>query len=126
MSFDRAQNPGQNPAQPGAGETLCPLAELADPGAKGFHYRVGDAIFAGFIVRQGERVHGYVDSCPHAGWPLSSGGDRFLTREGDRILCAGHGAVFRIDDGAVLFGPCDRGLTPWPVEVGSDGMVRTS
>jgi nitrite reductase/ring-hydroxylating ferredoxin subunit len=28
-------------------------------------------VFAGFVVRKGEGVVGYVDSCPHAGWPLA-------------------------------------------------------
>ncbi len=115
-----------NRAQPAPGVKLCRLSDLADPGAKGFDFRVDDQMFCGFVVRKGRRVFGYVDSCPHAGWPLGLGEDRYLTREGDRIFCAGHGAAFRIDDGGLLFGPCDRGLTPWPVKVGFDGVVRTA
>jgi nitrite reductase/ring-hydroxylating ferredoxin subunit len=114
-----------NPAQPPAGTVLCRLDALADPGAKGFDFREGEAVFMGFLVRRGGLVFGYVDSCPHAGWPLSAAPDRYLTREGDRIFCAGHGAQFRIDDGACLFGPATYALTPWPVEVGMDGVVRT-
>jgi nitrite reductase/ring-hydroxylating ferredoxin subunit len=114
-----------NPAQPPAGTVLCRLDEIADPGAKGFDFRVGDAMFMGFIVRMGDRAIGYVDSCPHAGWPLASDPDRYLTRQNDRILCSGHGASFRIDDGACLFGPCaGMSLTPWPVEVDMQGVVR--
>jgi nitrite reductase/ring-hydroxylating ferredoxin subunit len=116
-----------NPAQPEPGTVLCWLDEIADPGAKGFDYRVGEAMFAGFVVRQGQRAIGYVDSCPHAGWPLSASPDRYLTREGDRIFCSGHGAQFAIDDGACLFGPCaGMALTPWLVEVDADGVVRTA
>ena len=107
-----------NPARPGAGLRLCALAELSDPGARGFRFRQAQFLFAGFLVRQGAAVRGYVDSCPHAGWPLSVMDDRYLTREGDRILCAAHGALFAPLDGACLAGPCagDK-LTPWPVAV---------
>ena len=116
-----------NPARPRAGVTLCALAELPERGAKGFRFRVDRFLFAGFVVRQGAEVRGYVDSCPHAGWPLASEPDRYLTRQGDRILCTGHGASFRIEDGACLFGPCPgMSLTPWPVEVNMQGVVLTA
>jgi nitrite reductase/ring-hydroxylating ferredoxin subunit len=106
-----------NPARPAAGVTLCALAELADPGARGFRFRVERAMFAGFVVREGATVRGWVDSCPHNNWPLSVMDDRYLTREGDRIICAAHGALFRLD-GLCVAGPCaDDRLTPWPVAV---------
>jgi nitrite reductase/ring-hydroxylating ferredoxin subunit len=112
-----------NPAQPKPGEVLCPLDEIPSPGAKGFRYREDEAMFAGFVVRKSDLVVGYVDSCPHAGWPLAGFAGRFLTRENDLILCGGHAALFRIEDGVCVAGPCpgDR-LTPWPVEV-RDGQI---
>ena len=107
-----------NPARPPAGVRLCALAELADPGAKGFRFRNDRSLFAGFVVRQGAEVRGYVDSCPHNGWPLSVMDDRYLTAQGDRIICAAHGAVFRPLDGICVGGPCaDDRLSPWPVAV---------
>lgn len=116
-----------NPARPPQGAALCPLTEIPDPGARGFDFRSGEAVFAGFVVRKAGLVRGYVDICPHAGWPLAVLPDRYLTREGDRIFCGGHGALFRIEDGLCTSGPCegDR-LEPWPVAVDADGMVRTA
>ncbi len=115
-----------NPARPGPGVALCRLDEIADPGARGFDFRAGDQTFMGFVVRLGERAVGYIDSCPHAGWPLAIG-DRYLTRDARYILCAGHGAAFTPDTGACVFGPCaGEHLPPWPVEVGMDGVVRTA
>jgi nitrite reductase/ring-hydroxylating ferredoxin subunit len=110
-------------ARPPAGVVLCRLDEIADPGAKGFRFREGEAEFAGFVVRWGGGVIGYVDSCPHAGWPLALF-DRYLTREKDLILCAGHGALFRPGDGECVAGPCagDR-LSPWPVVVDGEVLV---
>ena len=110
-------------AAPAPGVRLCARADLADPGAKGFSFRDGDHRFGGFLVRRGEAVVGYVDDCPHAGWPLTALPDRYLTREKDLILCSGHGALFRIEDGVCVAGPCaGRALTPWPVRV-ADGDV---
>lgn len=106
-----------NPARPVAGVRLCALSEIADPGGKGFRFRADGRIFAGFIVRNGEVLASYVDSCPHAGWPLATFDDRYLTRDGRHILCTGHGGLFTLDgEGAAT--PClGTRLTPWPVEV---------
>lgn len=105
---------------------LCALAEIADPGAKGLVFRAGDALFLGFVVRVGDTVFGYVDRCPHAGFPLANLEGRYLTREGDLILCAAHAALFRRGDGVCIAGPCaGRALSPWPVRV-ADGMVLTA
>ncbi len=112
-----------NPAQPPAGTRLCALAEIGDPGAKGFVFREGEALFHGFVVRKAGRVRGFIDHCPHAGFPLAITPDRYLTREGDLILCSAHGALFRIEDGVCLAGPCaGRSLAPWLVAE-QDGAV---
>lgn len=79
-------------------------------------------MFHGFVVRSLGRLRGYADRCPHAGSPLAMFDDRYLTREGDLILCASHGALFRIEDGLCLAGPCaGLALRDWPVRIeGSD------
>jgi nitrite reductase/ring-hydroxylating ferredoxin subunit len=113
-----------NPARPGPGARLCALADIADPGARGFTFRDGEALFAGFVVRQAGEVRGYEDHCPHAGMPLALMPDRYLTREGDLILCASHGALFRPTDGQCIGGPCaGKALTAWPVRLTGDDLV---
>jgi nitrite reductase/ring-hydroxylating ferredoxin subunit len=112
---------------PAPGTPLCAFADLGDPSAKGFQFRAGEALFNGFVVRKGGRVFGYLDRCPHAGWPLAFAPDNYLTREGDLILCAGHGALFRLEDGLCVGGPCSgKRLSPWPVEIDDGGLVRTA
>ncbi len=107
-----------NPARPVAGTRLCALEDIDEPGAKGFRYRVGDSLFHGFVLRSGGRVRGYIDRCPHAGLPLAMVPDRYLTREADLVLCSAHGALFRIEDGLCLAGPCaGRTLEAWAVAV---------
>ncbi len=116
----------ENPARPPYGAAICALDEVPDKGAKGFVFRERDALFAGFILREGANVTGYVDQCPHAGWPMASGPGRYLTRDRKLILCAGHGALFQKTDGLCISGPCyGEHLTPWPVEV-IRGVVRAA
>ena len=84
---------------------LCRLEELPDGGTRGFPPAPGG--FAGlFALRRGDRVQVWVNSCPHLGTPLDWAPDRFLTHDGARIMCATHGAEFRLDDGLCLRGPC--------------------
>jgi nitrite reductase/ring-hydroxylating ferredoxin subunit len=85
---------------------ICPLHELADPGAKGFTMGSGDWPLRGFVVRQGACVRAYVNHCPHAGFPLNWTPDRFLAPEAPLILCAMHGALFEIETGLCISGPC--------------------
>jgi nitrite reductase/ring-hydroxylating ferredoxin subunit len=115
-----------NPAQPAPDTRLCALDEIRDPGAKGFFFRAGEQIFMGFVVRRGDEVRGFLDRCPHTGTPLAAAPDRYLTREGDLIVCSTHGAMFRPSDGLCLAGPCEsRSLWSWPVRLVGD-EVRTA
>lgn len=105
---------------------LCPLDLLEDPGSRNFVLQIGEAYFHGFVVRRGDEVHGYVDRCPHQGLPLSHKLDGYLTEKRDLIACSWHGALFRLDDGACVGGPCSGArLTPWPVRV-EDGWIKTA
>jgi len=115
-----------NPAAPPPGTRLCDLSELPEAGARRFDFRSDEDMFSAFVVRKGDQVVGYVDYCPHNGWPLAAVEDRYLTKEKDLILCAAHGALFRIEDGFCIAGPCaDASLIPWPVKV-EGGAVFTA
>jgi nitrite reductase/ring-hydroxylating ferredoxin subunit len=99
------------------------LSDLPDPGSRGFIYREGEALFLGFVVRCGDTVRGYVDRCPHAGMPLALLPGRYLTREGDLLVCSSHGALFRPEDGLCVGGPCaGKSLLPWPVTVDHEAV----
>ena len=105
-----------------ARRVLCRLDELDDPGAKGFEDVAGEPPF--FVVRRGGRVFGYRNRCPHYGAPLDWRPDAFLSLERDLILCSMHGALFGIEDGVCVRGPCP-GLALEPVAVDvADGEVR--
>ena len=105
---------------------LCPVEEIAEPGARGFVLQIGEAFFHGFVVRKDGAVAGYVDRCPHQGFPLAIELDRYLTPDGSMILCGWHCGVFEPLTGKGVGGPPAGGrLTPWPVVV-ADGVIRTA
>ena len=109
-----------------AGVALCRLDDIADGTARNFVLQMRAGRFHGFVVRQGGAVHGYVDRCPHTGVPLARTLDDYLAPSGDLIACTWHGALFRIDDGLCVGGPCTgQRLIAWPVAV-EDGMIRTA
>jgi len=97
---------------------LCRLDELADPGALGFVCGEDAARRSVFVVRKGGRVYGYANVCPHAGAPLDWMPGVFLDEEGKFLCCGSHGALFGIEDGLCVAGPC-RGarLTALRIEV---------
>jgi len=102
---------------------ICRLDELDDLACREFEFGDGDWPMAGFVVRQGDVVHAYENRCPHAGHPLNWSPGRFLTPDRSALICASHGAMFGIDSGDCLAGPCNgRGLRRLGCEV-RDGVV---
>lgn len=102
---------------------LCALDQLADPGAHGFSLGAGDWPLSGFVIRRGMLVRAFVNRCPHAGHPLNWLPHQFLAPGDAAIVCASHGALFDLDGGVCLAGPCaGRGLRELPISV-RDGYV---
>jgi nitrite reductase/ring-hydroxylating ferredoxin subunit len=105
---------------------LCALDVIGAESARNFVLQIGDAFFHGFVVRRGDQVFGYVDRCPHQGLPLTQKLDDYLTPDQTLIHCAWHGALFRVEDGRCIGGPCmGARLSPWPVKV-ENGIIRTA
>ena len=95
---------------------LCALADLPDPGGRAFSWGEVAWPLEFFVVRKGHNAYAYVNRCPHAGHELNWQPDRFLTSEGDLILCQSHGARFTISEGLCILGPCP-GASLIPVEL---------
>lgn len=68
----------------------------------------------------------YVDSCPHyrGGTPMAWRTDAYLNAEGTHLTCYAHGALFEIETGACVSGPClGRKLTRVPLQEEPDGSL---
>lgn len=107
------------------GGFLCHLTEIPDGTARGFDWdRGGERPVPILVFRRGEQVYGYRNACPHIGVPLEMDPDRFMNREGTHLQCSTHGALFRVDDGMCVEGPCvGRPLRPVPLVVDGEGRV---
>ena len=72
-----------------------------------------------FAVRQGNSIFAYWNLCPHRNSPLNWVPNQFLDTENQLIQCALHGALFEIDSGLCIAGPCS-GDSLQPVELGCE------
>ena len=103
---------------------LCRLGEIAEPGSKGISLGQGASRREIFLVRHGGEVRGYENSCPHTGGMLDWVPDQFLSYDRKHILCATHGALFRINDGHCLHGPCvGRSLSAVAIRLEGDKIL---
>lgn len=84
---------------------LCPVSELAEGQARGFDPLGNgrDSIFA--VLHQGD-VRLYRNSCPHLDVRLEYRKDRFMSADGQLIICYAHGAQFLPESGLCIYGPC--------------------
>lgn len=85
---------------------LCELSDIEDGDSAGFVIETPDGKRSVIAVRQAETVYAYVNSCPHIGAPLDFMPGKFLNRNKTHIMCSTHGALFKIDDGLCVAGPC--------------------
>lgn len=58
------------------------------------------------VVRKNTEIFVYRNHCPHRGSRLEWQPDRFLDSSGELIQCKTHGALFIIETGACIAGPC--------------------
>ena len=102
---------------------ICRLAEIPDPGTRGFSLPGAQFPDEYFLVHWYGAVYAYRNVCPHAGRFLNWKPDAFLTRDLTLIMCAGHGALFEPPTGLCVAGACvGSALTALPAVV-EDGQV---
>ena len=76
------------------------------------------------IHRVGNRIDAWLNVCPHQGRRLDYVPGKFLV-ERDRLVCAAHGARFRLADGRCVSGPClGASLRRVAVEAADGGRLR--
>jgi nitrite reductase/ring-hydroxylating ferredoxin subunit len=106
-----------------SGTRLCRLDDLAEGAPRGFELGDDTDRLDVVVLRQGERIIAYRNECPHAGSPLDLMPDQFLSADGRHLQCHTHGALFRIEDGMCIAGPClGRALAPVALRI-EDGAL---
>lgn len=81
---------------------LCCVEDVPELEARGFI--VGDRKL--FAVKKKGSIFVYENSCPHVGIRLEYSENEFLDYDKNFIICAGHGALFSIETGYCVAGPC--------------------
>ena len=112
----------------GVTKALCKINDIPEGGA----IEVGvvderDAVRDSLLLtRQGSDVRAYRNICPHAGRRLDWAPNQFLIEDG-YVICTAHGAMFRLNSGECVSGPCrGTGLTAVPIESIGDEVVLRS
>ena len=101
---------------------LCAPESLTEGQSRGFLLG-GIKLFA---VRKDGQVHAYLNNCPHRNVPLEWQADQFLDSSRSLIQCATHGALFLIDSGECVTGPCEgQSLTTLPCREDAQGLWVT-
>lgn len=88
---------------------LCDLDDVEDGGSAGYVLDRDDRKVGVMVIRRGAAVYAYRNACPHIGTPLDFVPGQFLDVTRTHILCSTHGALFRIEDGYCISGPCAGG-----------------
>ncbi|MBK8906904.1 MAG: Rieske 2Fe-2S domain-containing protein [Rhodospirillales bacterium] len=97
---------------------VCADDDVEEGGSAGFRLETQDGPLRLMVIRKCGALHVYVNVCPHRRLPLDFHPGRFLTEDGRHILCTNHIALFRLEDGVCVDGPCrGQALQPVPYTV---------
>ena len=98
-----------------------PLAIIPENGCKGLSLAKNGVEMKLIALRKDGDVFCYLNQCPHTGVNLEWMPDQFLDITESLIQCATHGALFQIENGFCISGPCSgQSLTALPVELDED------
>jgi nitrite reductase/ring-hydroxylating ferredoxin subunit len=108
---------------------ICAAGSIEPGGAKAFSLsRIGEneetRPFPIVVVRtHADAYYAYLNVCPHEGTWLNFGAGEFFTADRSFLKCGRHGALFEIDTGLCIGGPCQsKSLEPIALAV-IDGDV---
>ena len=101
---------------------ICNLHDINDNQTLGLSTNINGTLKKIIIVRTEKGVFAYINSCPHIGAPLDLQPGQFLSHNKENIVCSTHGALFQIDTGLCIFGPCkDAYLQSIAITIEHDG-----
>ncbi len=96
---------------------LCNIQDIPEEDARGFDLD-GESLV---VIRRDGQIFVYRNWCPHLGIELNFMPDVFLDSDQTFVQCANHGALFRIEDGYCVSGPCaQQSLVSVPFRVVAD------
>lgn len=101
-------------------ELLCKTEQIEDRDARSFDTPKGEVV----VTQRDGVFYAYLNRCPHLGISLEFQEQQFMDMDREFLVCANHGALFQVDNGECVFGPCkNQSLTPIAIAVHSDGGI---
>ena len=83
---------------------LCEISDLDETQAYGAD--VDGVSYLVVLSSEDSQPRAYKNACPHLGIQLEMMPNEFLDPAREYIVCANHGALFQINDGLCIAGPC--------------------
>lgn len=100
---------------------LCKTDDIEDPGSRSFDIEIKGKTQSIFVVHKNGEFFAYYNQCPHTGVNLEWQEDQFLDLDKELIQCATHDALFLIDSGECIAGPCNgESLQALPIRIIAD------
>ncbi|MDH5544213.1 MAG: Rieske 2Fe-2S domain-containing protein [Gammaproteobacteria bacterium] len=97
---------------------LCAMSELQENTPRGFSLGDDPDTQDVFLIKRDGQVYAFKNSCPHTGATMNWLPDAFMDMEGFYIQCSIHGALFNVEDGLCVRGPCvNQSLTPATIRI---------
>jgi nitrite reductase/ring-hydroxylating ferredoxin subunit len=114
-------------AEGGAGPLsirVAGAANLTQGESLRFNFQRGKLPEEGFVLRWGDALYAFANSCPHWSVDLDYGTGEFYDVSLDRIVCRNHGALFHPQTGFCEWGPCTgRSLERFELTPDADDVV---
>jgi len=85
---------------------VCRMPDIPRRSSRRFTLGTGRHSLEIILIRKYTRVFAYRNCCPHQAISLDLGSEDVLTDDKRYIMCVNHAAVFDIENGQCLAGPC--------------------
>lgn len=102
---------------------ICKLEDVPDNDAKGMVTVVEGKQRNIFVARKGEAAFAYLNWCPHNQVLIDQIPNKFFNAEKSYIQCSKHGALFQVEDGFCVEGPCEGESLKALTTIVEDGVV---
>lgn len=100
---------------------ICMMEEIPEREARSFETDNGDTIF---VTQRDGAFYAYQNVCPHLQVELEFLENQFLDPDKEFIQCSTHGALFDVETGLCVSGPCQGdSLEKVNIKVHSDGGI---
>ena len=100
---------------------ICMMEDIPEREARAYETPKGDTIF---ITQRDGMYYAYQNVCPHLQVELEFLENQFLDRDQEYIESSTHGALFMVETGECISGPClGQSLEKVEISIHSDGGI---